>query len=151
MAGRPSWRSIFAGKCTRLHGVGSCIASCARKCTQVIMMLYHKDGEASLLTAWKTPAAPSPLNPRPYSQSFRDKVVLLRVRACSKTCSTAGLAAGATDLVHERWLAALETAKFNTLPVRARRDKVQPHASHACSRGVCPPPALPYYSVLCPP
>jgi hypothetical protein len=73
--------------------------------------LCSKEMEASRVTAarkpWHCLAHPQRAH---YSQSFRDKVVLPRV--LKQFNGRTGVSCN--EMVHERWLAALETAKFNT-------------------------------------
>jgi hypothetical protein len=111
--------------------------------------LCSKEKEASRVPVSKKPwhrlACPQPAH---YSQSFRDKVVLLRVE--NQFNGRTGVSCN--EMVHERWLAALETAKFNTnfqSVLWAGRDEVQPHA-HARGRGCLSPrpPTIPLSTVL---
>lgn len=73
--------------------------------------LCSKEEEALRVTGvkkpWRCPGHPQPAH---YSQSFRDKVVVLRVG--KQFNGRTGVSCN--EMVHERWLAALETAKCNT-------------------------------------
>lgn len=93
--------------------------------------LCSNDTEASQHPETKTP---SPTKPTHLSQSFRDKLVLLRVGKAFN--GRTGVRCN--EMVHERWLAALETAKSNTnfqSVLSADATKCSLTLTRACGRG----------------
>lgn len=82
----------------------NCNYCCEVMCNDIPAIMIVFQGEGSVAEARKQWRPALPRRTR-YSQSFRDKVVLLRVPKRIETRSTAGLAPDATVIMHERWLA----------------------------------------------